>query len=101
MATKPIIAIAALIIGALALSGCAATQLVVLAAKKYVHPEDAAARAVQRRGQEGSCDGRRRAMLRSRALEVVKSHATIEIVELGPESTENAEANPESTTEKS
>lgn len=44
MATKPIIAIAALIIGALALSGCAETQLVVLAAKKYVNAEDAAAR---------------------------------------------------------
>ena len=64
-------------------------------------PEDAAARAVQRMRQDGSFDGLRRAMLRSRALEVVKSHATIEIVELGPESTENAEANPESTTEKS
>ncbi len=50
-------------------------------------PEDTAAHVAQRMRQDGSFDGLRRAMLRRRALDLVKSHATIETVEVGPEST--------------
>lgn len=64
-------------------------------------PEGAAARVAQRMRQDGSFDGLKRAMLRSRALEVVKSHATIETVDASPESTGTVEADAESTTENS
>ena len=50
-------------------------------------PEGTAASVAQRMRQDGSFDGLRRAMLRRRALDLVKSHATIETVEAGPEST--------------
>ena len=50
-------------------------------------PEGTTASVAQRMRQDGSFDGLRRAMLRRRALDLVKSHATIETVEVGPEST--------------
>tara|TARA_B100001245_G_scaffold122346_1_gene89998 strand:- start:221 stop:1492 length:1272 start_codon:yes stop_codon:yes gene_type:complete len=50
-------------------------------------PEGTAASVAQRMRQDGSFDGLRLAMLRRRALDLVKSHATIETVEAGPEST--------------
>ncbi|MDP6686618.1 MAG: trigger factor [Acidobacteriota bacterium] len=50
-------------------------------------PEGTAASVAQRMRQDGSFDGLRLAMLRRLALDLVKSHATIETVEAGPEST--------------
>tara|TARA_B000000460_G_scaffold233102_1_gene192558 strand:- start:238 stop:1629 length:1392 start_codon:yes stop_codon:yes gene_type:complete len=50
-------------------------------------PEGTAESVAQRMRQDGSFDGLRLAMLRRRALDLVKSHATIETVEAGPEST--------------
>jgi len=47
-------------------------------------PEGAAQRVAQQMRQDGSFDGLRRAMLRSRALDCVKSHATIDTVEASP-----------------
>jgi trigger factor len=44
-------------------------------------PEGTGARLVQQMRQDGSFDGLRRAMLRRRALDWVKSHATIDSVE--------------------
>jgi trigger factor len=48
-------------------------------------PEGAATRVVQQMRQDGSFDGLRRAMLRRRALDFVKDHATIDSVEASPE----------------
>jgi len=49
--------------------------------------EAATAALAQRMRKEGSFDGLRRAMLRRRALDFVKSHATIETVEVSPDAT--------------
>lgn len=48
-------------------------------------PPGAAARVTQQMRQDGSFEGLRRAMLRRRALDFVKGHATIETVEASPE----------------
>ncbi|MGD8815914.1 MAG: trigger factor [Acidobacteriota bacterium] len=48
-------------------------------------PEGVASRIAQQMRQDGSFDGLRRAMLRRRALDFVKSHATIDNVEASPE----------------
>ena len=47
--------------------------------------EGAVATLTQRMRKEGSFEGLRRAMLRRRALDFVKSHATIETVEVSPD----------------
>ncbi len=60
-------------------------------------PEGSAARVAQQMRKDGSFDGLRRAMLRRRALDFVKGHATIETVEASPEPT--LETNPEPSPE--
>ncbi len=48
-------------------------------------PEGSGARAAQQMRKDGTFDALRRAMLRRRALDFVKGHATIETVEASPE----------------
>jgi len=52
--------------------------------------EGAVATLAQRMRKEGSFEGLRRAMLRRRALDFVKSHATIETVEVSPDAAPEA-----------